>query len=77
MLLLFIGVCLCFIKGVRFVFVLLSLELIFIGCLMSGSVLVRPIGFIVIVVFGVLSSLFGLAVVSSLVAQFGRDMCLI
>jgi len=73
MILFFIGLLSIFIKSRRFVYLLLSLEIIIMGVLIFNITIIREVNFILILVFSVSSSVVGLIILVNLLSQFGSE----
>ena len=60
-------------KGTRFIYVLLSLEIIVIGMLVYNITVLSRLSFILILTISVVSSVIGLVIIVLLLSSYGRD----
>jgi len=60
-------------KSNRFIYILLSLEIIIMGILMFNISLVSELNFIIILVFSVVSSVIGLLIMVILLSSYGHE----
>ena len=68
-----VGLIMLIMKSNRFIYILLSLEIIIIGILMFNISLVRELNFIVMLVFSVVSSVIGLLMMVMLLSSYGHE----
>ena len=60
-------------KSNRFIYILLSLEMIMIGILIFNMSLVSELNFIIILVFSVVSRVIGLLIIVMLLSSYGHE----
>jgi hypothetical protein len=68
-----VGLISLFIKGRRFIYVLLSLEILVIGMLVCNLSVVSELSFLLLLVTSVVSSIVGLVMIISLLTSYGED----
>ena len=68
-----VGLIILVMKSNRFIYILLSLEIIMMGKLMFNISLVRELNFIIILVFSVVSSVMGLLMMVILLSSYGHE----
>lgn len=68
-----VGLIILVIKSNRFIYILLSLEIIIMGILMFNISLVSELNFIIILVFSVVSSVMGLLMMVMLLSSYGHE----
>ena len=68
-----VGLIILVMKSNRFIYILLSLEIIMMGILMFNISLVRELNFIIILVFSVVSSVMGLLMMVILLSSYGHE----
>ena len=68
-----VGLIILVMKSNRFIYILLSLEIIIMGILMFNISLVRELNFIIILVFSVVSSVMGLLMMVMLLSSYGHE----
>ena len=68
-----VGLIILIMKSNRFIYILLSLEIIMMGILMFNISLVSELNFIIILVFSVVSSVMGLLMMVILLSSYGHE----
>lgn len=68
-----VGLIMLIMKSNRFIYILLSLEIIIMGILMFNMSLVSELNFIIILVFSVVSSVMGLLIMVMLLSSYGHE----
>ena len=68
-----VGLIILVMKSNRFIYILLSLEIIMMGILMFNISLVSELNFIIILVFSVVSSVIGLLMMVMLLSSYGHE----
>lgn len=68
-----VGLIILIMKSNRFIYILLSLEIMIIGILIFNISLVSELNFIIILVFSVVSSVIGLLVIVILLSSYGHE----
>lgn len=68
-----VGLIILIMKSNRFIYILLSLEIIIIGILMFNMSLMSELNFIIILVFSVVSSVIGLLIIVILLSSYGHE----
>jgi len=68
-----VGLIILIMKRNRFIYILLSLEIIIMGILMFNMSLVSELNFIIILVFSVVSSVMGLLIMVMLLSSYGHE----
>ena len=68
-----VGLIILVMKSNRFIYILLSLEIIMMGILMFNISLVSELNFIIILVFSVVSSVMGLLMMVMLLSSYGHE----
>lgn len=68
-----VGLIMLIMKSNRFIYILLSLEIIIIGILIFNMSLVSELNFIIILVFSVVSSVMGLLIMVMLLSSYGHE----
>jgi hypothetical protein len=68
-----VGLIILIMKSNRFIYILLSLEIIIIGILMFNMSLVSELNFIIILVFSVVSRVMGLLMMVILLSSYGHE----
>ena len=68
-----VGLIILVMKSNRFIYILLSLEIIIIGILMFNMSLVSELNFIIILVFSVVSRVMGLLMMVILLSSYGHE----
>jgi len=69
----FLGVIRLLIKGGRFIFVLLSLEIILIGVLIYNLPLLREVNYMLLLIFSVTSRVVGLVILTITITSYGHE----
>ena len=68
-----VGLIILVMKSNRFIYILLSLEIIIIGILIFNMSLVSELNFIIILVFSVVSRVMGLLMMVILLSSYGHE----
>lgn len=68
-----VGLIMLIMKSNRFIYILLSLEIIIMGILIFNMSLVIELNFIIILVFSVVSSVMGLLIMVILLSSYGHE----
>lgn len=68
-----VGLIILIIKSNRFIYILLSLEMMIIGILIFNMSLVTELNFIIMLVFSVISSVIGLLIMVMLLNSYGHE----
>jgi len=68
-----VGLIILIMKRNRFIYILLSLEIMIMGILMFNMSLVSELNFIIILVFSVVSSVMGLLIMVMLLSSYGHE----
>jgi hypothetical protein len=68
-----VGLIILIMKSNRFIYILLSLEIIIIGILIFNMSLVSELNFIIILVFSVVSRVMGLLMMVILLSSYGHE----
>ena len=68
-----VGLIMLIMKSNRFIYILLSLEIIIMGILIFNMSLVSELNFIIILVFSVVSSVIGLLIMVMLLRSYGHE----
>jgi len=68
-----VGLIMLIMKSNRFIYILLSLEMIMIGILIFNMSLVSELNFIIILVFSVVSRVIGLLIIVMLLSSYGHE----
>ena len=68
-----VGLISLFIKGRRFIYVLLSLEMLVVGMLVCNVSVVSELSFLLLLVTAVVSSIVGLVIIIRLLTSYGED----
>lgn len=69
----FIGLLSLFSKGTRFIYTLLSFEIIMVGMLMYNMTVVSAVCYMLMLVVSVISSVVGLVMIITLLSSYGVD----
>lgn len=69
----FIGLLSLFSKGTRFIYTLLSFEIIMVGMLMYNMTVVSAVCYMLMLVVSVVSSVVGLVIMITLLSSYGVD----
>ena len=68
-----VGLIILIIKSNRFIYILLSLEMIIMGILIFNISLVSELNFIIMLVFSVVSRVMGLLIIVILLSSYGHE----
>lgn len=68
-----VGLIMLIMKSNRFIYILLSLEIIIIGILIFNISLISELNFIIMLVFSVVSSVMGLLIMVMLLRSYGHE----
>jgi hypothetical protein len=69
----FVGLITLILKGGRFVYILLSLEMLVMGILIYNITVLTSVCYIIILCISVVSSVVGLVIIVVLLSSYGRD----